>query len=30
MELYTAGTGTGQRVAIAVNECGGAVYDACP
>jgi hypothetical protein len=30
MELYTAGTGTGQRAAIALNECGGAVYDACP
>jgi GST-like protein len=22
MELYTAGTGNGQRAAIAVNECG--------
>ena len=22
MELYTAGTGNGQRGAIAVNECG--------
>ena len=24
MELYTAGTGNGQRAAIAVNECGEA------
>jgi GST-like protein len=22
MELYTAGTGNGQRAAIAINECG--------
>jgi hypothetical protein len=22
MELYTVGTGNGQRAAIAVNECG--------